>query len=162
MGEADLFLMMLPVTLEEMLDVIKFRAHEANDKYKDRWYKEHVVGFLLCLLGAAQFKRGTKLWSRKRVGLIPPLDFGQYMTEDRFKRVQRYLGRGPEGCDADLATDPWAQARWVVGGFNAVLLTYLGLVAGRIFLHHKKPAARMTHLVVLGLPCRPGAAGKVQ
>ena len=40
-----------------------------------------------------------------------------------------------------------------VGGFNAVLLTYLGLVAGRIFLHHKHPAARMTHLVVLGLPC---------
>jgi heparan-alpha-glucosaminide N-acetyltransferase len=45
-----------------------------------------------------------------------------------------------------------------VGGFNAVLLTYLGLVAGRIFLHHKKPAARMTHLVVLGLPCLAVAA----
>jgi|MDSY01.1.fsa_nt_gb heparan-alpha-glucosaminide N-acetyltransferase len=45
-----------------------------------------------------------------------------------------------------------------VGGFNAVLLTYLGLVAGRIFLHHKHPAARMTHLVVLGLPCLAVAA----
>ena len=26
---------MLPVPLEEMLDVVKFRVHEANDKYKD-------------------------------------------------------------------------------------------------------------------------------
>ena len=42
------------------------------------------------------------------------------MTEDRFKRVQRYRSRGPEGCDASLATGPWAQVRWMVDGFNAV------------------------------------------
>ena len=116
----DFFLLMLPVPLEKMLEVVKYRAAEVNDKYKDRWYKEHVVGFLLVLLGSAQFKRGTNLWSRKMVGLIPPLDFGRYITEDRYKRVQRYLSRGPEGCDDLLAEDPWAQVRWLVDGFNEV------------------------------------------
>ena len=45
------------------------------------------------------------------VSCLPP-------TEDRFKRVGRCLARGPEGYDEMLSTDPWAQFRWLVDGFN--------------------------------------------
>jgi hypothetical protein len=34
--ELDLFLLMLPVTIEELFEVVKHRAQEANDKHKDK------------------------------------------------------------------------------------------------------------------------------
>jgi heparan-alpha-glucosaminide N-acetyltransferase len=39
----------------------------------------------------------------------------------------------------------------LVGGFNAVLLTYLGLVAGRALIYHSSSKARMARLGVQGL-----------
>ena len=33
--EWDFFNMLLPVTIDEMLEVVKFRANEVNDKYGD-------------------------------------------------------------------------------------------------------------------------------
>jgi len=116
--ELDLFWLLMPVTLDEMFDVLQFRAAEVNDKHGKHWCREHIVAHLLVLFGAAQFKKGTKYWSKEKVGVMPAPDFGQYITHDRFKRVGRYLARGPEGCDEMLSTDPWAQFRWLVDGFN--------------------------------------------
>jgi hypothetical protein len=52
---------------------------------------------------------------------MPAPDFGQCITEGRFKRVGRHLARGPEGCDDELASDPWAQSRRLVDGFNDLM-----------------------------------------
>jgi hypothetical protein len=117
--ELELFLLMLPVTIKELFEVVKCRAQEANDKCKGKWHKEHVVAYLLVLFGASQFKTGTEFWEKEKLGCMPAPDFGQCTTKDRFLRVQRHLAKGPEGADAKLATDPWAQFRWLVGGFNA-------------------------------------------
>ena len=110
--EMDLWKLMLPVTIEEMLEVVKFRAREVNDKYGDHWYREHIIAFCLCLLGASQFKPGTKYWTKEKIGLMRAPDFGEYITEDRFERVKRYLARGPESANQLLANDPWAEVRW--------------------------------------------------
>ena len=40
-----------------------------------------------------------------------------------------------------------------VGGFNAVLMTYLGILAGRVLIYHKSPVARVKRLAVLGTSC---------
>ena len=37
-----------------------------------------------------------------------------------------------------------------VGALNAVLLTYMGLIAGRVLLVHKSDRARLTRLVLWG------------
>ena len=66
---------------------MKFRANEVNDKYGDHWYREHVIAFLMCLIGAAQFDQRVDLWARDVKGLYLLPDFGQWITEDRFKRV---------------------------------------------------------------------------
>jgi hypothetical protein len=116
--ELDLFLLMLPVTIDELFAVVKCRATEANDEHKDHWCKEHAIACLLVLFGASQFKTGTNCWGKEKAGLLPPPDFGQCATHDRFLRVQRHLAKGPEGADDELAADPWAQFRWLVDGFN--------------------------------------------
>ena len=118
--EWELFELLLPVPIDEMLSVVKFRASEVNDKYGDRWYREHIIAYLMCLFGASQFKGGTHLWAREPHGLHPPADFGQWITEDRFRRIGRYLSRGPEEVNDALQTDPWAELRWLVDGFNVV------------------------------------------
>jgi hypothetical protein len=118
--ELDFFLLMLPVPLEELLETIKFRADEAKDKYGRFWYVEHVIAYFICLLGAAQFKAGTNLWAKEACGVMPPPNFGQYLSNDRYLRIQRYLGRGPKGTEALLPEDPWAPFRWLVDGFNKV------------------------------------------
>jgi heparan-alpha-glucosaminide N-acetyltransferase len=38
----------------------------------------------------------------------------------------------------------------LVGAFNAVFLTYLGLLAGRVMVYHSTPRARLTRLTTMG------------
>ena len=71
------------------------------------------------MFGAAQYRKGTDFWARDKRGCLHGPDFGEYITEDRFRRVGRYLARGPEECDEGLATDPWCQFRWMLDGFNS-------------------------------------------
>ena len=117
-GEWDILECMLPVTLDEMLECVKYQANEAGDKYKEHWYREHIIGFILCLYGGSLYKVGTDLWSKEPEGLRPAPDFGKYISRDRFDRVRRYLSRGPEGAKENLTEDPWAQVRWLIDGFN--------------------------------------------
>jgi hypothetical protein len=73
--ELDLFLLMLPVTIDDLFEVVKYRASEANDKHREHWCKEHVIAYLLVLFGASQFKTGTNYWGKEKVGLMPPPRF---------------------------------------------------------------------------------------
>jgi hypothetical protein len=85
--ELDLLLLMLPLTIDELFVVVKHRAAEANDKCNDHWCKEHAIARLLVLFGASQFKTGTNHWGKEKAGLLPPPDFGQHATHDRFLRA---------------------------------------------------------------------------
>jgi hypothetical protein len=46
------------------------------------------------IFGGAQFKEGTDLWATQGVGLMPPPDFGRFLSKDRFARNLRFWARG--------------------------------------------------------------------
>ena len=51
--------------------------------------------------------------------MLAPPDFGRVLSHDRFVRILRYLARGPDGTEQTKETDPWAEIRWMVDGFNS-------------------------------------------
>ena len=81
--EMDLFELMLPVPISELLECVKYQASEAGDKYGSHWYKEHIIGFLLCVFGGSLYKRGTDFWSKEDMGIRPAPDFGRCISKDR-------------------------------------------------------------------------------
>jgi hypothetical protein len=50
--------------------------------------------------------------------MLAPPDFGRVLSHDRFVRILRYLARGPDGTEHMKESDPWAEIRWMVDGFN--------------------------------------------
>ena len=50
--------------------------------------------------------------------MLAPPDFGRVLSYDRFQRILRYLARGPAETEVLKETDPWAEIRWMVDGFN--------------------------------------------
>ena len=66
----------------------------------------------------AQFKEGTDLWATQRVGLMPPPDFGRFLSKDRFQRILRYWARGLSEEREVLRLNPWATIDPWVDGFN--------------------------------------------
>ena len=61
-----------------------------DNKYKE-WREEHIMGYMCCLYGEAQYKKGTGLWATERKGMINAPDFGRVLPKDRFTRINRYL-----------------------------------------------------------------------
>ena len=116
--ECDIFNELFPVDREWVLEVVRGRATEANDKYRNNWHEEHIDGFLICVFGATQFKPGTDLWSTTRKGMMPPPGFERHLSKDRFDRVLRYLVRGPVGTEEELTDDAWAEVRPWSEGYN--------------------------------------------
>ena len=49
------------------------------------------MGYMRCLYGGAQYKKGTDLWATERKGMINAPDFGRVLARDRFIRINRYL-----------------------------------------------------------------------
>ena len=60
--------MLLPMPVNDMLDITKYRADEAGDKFATHWYREHVTGYLLLLFGASLYKKGADLWTKEPCG----------------------------------------------------------------------------------------------
>jgi hypothetical protein len=50
--------------------------------------------------------------------MLAPPDFGRVLSCDRFTRIMRYLSRGPDGTETIKESDPWAEVRSMVDGFN--------------------------------------------
>ena len=111
--EIDVFEELLPVSVAEMLKIVRQQAAQVNDT--DRREKQHVWTWLDLFLGASQFKHGTDLWSNQRFGMLAGPDFGKYMSIDKFRRVTRYLSRGPMEVDKD---DPWCEIMYLLDGFG--------------------------------------------
>ncbi len=71
--EVDIHDDLLPISHDFILDIVQYRADQANDKRP--YTANHVNGFLVCLYGGAQFKEGTDLWATAPVGMMPPPRF---------------------------------------------------------------------------------------
>jgi len=86
----DLWEYFLPVPLLQMLEVVKENACRHQEK-AEYYTMDGLKCFMGILHSAAQFKVGTGLWSKKRKGMVPALNFGHVMSHDRFDRWFRYL-----------------------------------------------------------------------
>jgi len=114
--ELDIFWSLMPVSPEKLLSIVRDGALKAKDKRA--WTIDDIHAALCIIFGGAQFKEFTDLWAVKKKGMLPPPDFGLYMSHDRFDRLLRYWAFGPENCWGELLENPWAEVTYWVTGFN--------------------------------------------
>ena len=110
---SDFWKELLPVNLDGMLEVAKENAVKHKDK--GLYDKTGLLQFLCQLYGGCQFASGTDLWATEKKGMMPPPDFGQHGSKDKFRRWMRHLGEGPEKARKN---DPWREVRWLIDGYN--------------------------------------------
>jgi hypothetical protein len=69
----------------------------------------------LCIIyGGAQLKEGTDLWCLNQKGMMPPPNFGVYLSRDRFGKILRYWAFGVTGDVNQLREKPWEEVDiWV-------------------------------------------------
>jgi hypothetical protein len=89
--EVDVHGGLVPLSVEFMPGIVRFRANEANDNRPRAMI--HARAFLACLHGGAQFKEGTGLWATDQRGVMPPPNFGRRLNKGRLERVLRHLVR---------------------------------------------------------------------
>jgi hypothetical protein len=114
--ELDIFWALMPLKAEDLLKIVR----EGADKARCRlvWDVEHINAALCVIFGGAQFKDMTDLWSIKKKGMMPPPDFGLYLSRDRFRKILRYWARGPEGTEEKLKDNPWEEVDYWVRAFQ--------------------------------------------
>ena len=114
--EVDVFEALMPVSKEELLEIVRENSEELNDSRS--WYMWMIEAALTIIFGGSQFKEGTDLWATQNLGLMPPPDFGRHLSRDRFRRIVRYWARGRIRERDRLRNNPWAQVDSWVKGFN--------------------------------------------
>ena len=114
--ELDIFLALLPLSPENLLQIVREGSQRSNCKLK--WSIEHIFSTFCILFGAGQFKEGTDLWSVSRKGMMPGPDFGLYLSRDRFEKVLRFWAYGPDGTEDKLTEKPWEEVDYWVRAFN--------------------------------------------
>ena len=114
--ELDVFLTLLPLSPEKLLEIVRDGGARCGDRYK--WNIDHIYSALCILFGAGQFKEGTDLWSVRRKGMMPAPDFGLYLSRKRFEFILRYWAQGPDGTTEQLRENPWAEVDYWVRAFN--------------------------------------------
>jgi hypothetical protein len=106
----------MPLSPAKLLQIVRDGAAKANCTLT--WTEDHINAALCIIFGGAQFKEMTDLWAVKRKGMMPPPDFGLFLSRDRFERILRYWANGPETCWEALLEKPWAEVACWVEGFN--------------------------------------------
>ena len=114
--EVDVFLQLMPLSKEKLLQIVRDQAEIAGDKRK--WEVEHIEAALCVIFGGAQYKAGTNLWSTQRKGMLRAPDFGLHLSEDRFGKILRYWAKGPDGTREKLADNPWEEVDVWIRAFN--------------------------------------------
>jgi hypothetical protein len=114
--EVDVFLQLLPLPKDTLLQIVRDGAAAARDKR--RWEIEHVKAALCVIFGGAQYKEGTNLWATSKKGMLRAPDFGLHLSEDRFAKILRYWAKGPDGTREKLVDNPWAEVDHWVKGYN--------------------------------------------
>ncbi len=61
------------------------------------------------MYGRAHFKEGADLWCLNQKGMMPPPDFGVYLSRDRFGKILRYWAFGVTGDVNLLREKPWEE-----------------------------------------------------
>jgi hypothetical protein len=89
--------------------IVRDRAEDIDDKKYRNWNANHINETLKVIIGGAQFTTHTDLWATEQKGIMPPPDFGRFISKDRFTRVLRYWARGELGIELDLGNDPWGE-----------------------------------------------------
>ena len=115
----DIFWKMMPLKRDHLLKIVRDRADECSDKKFKSWNASHIDEALKVIIGASQFRAHTDLWSTERKGMLPPPDFGRWISKDRFTRILRYWARGEIGIEDTLTDDPWGEVRIWVNGHNS-------------------------------------------
>ena len=110
---SDFWKELFPVPLTEMLKVAQDNAARHRDR--GEFEMEGLLAFLCCLYGGCQFAVGTDVWATQRKGMMPPPNFGDIQSFDKFKRWKRYLSEGPVD---ERPSDPWREIRWLIRGYN--------------------------------------------
>ena len=114
--ELDLFMALMPLKPADLLTLVREGGDRANDK--NHWKLEHIMAALCIIFGGAQFKEGTDLWCLTQKGMMPPPDFGMYLSRDRFQRILRYWAFGVTGDVDMLREKPWEEVDVWVRAFN--------------------------------------------
>ena len=114
--ELEVFLALLPLSPEKLLEIMRDGSARYGDKQK--WNVDHIFSALCVLFGGGQFKEGTDLWSVRRKGMMPAPDFGLYLSRNRFEKILRYWALGPDGTSEKLRENPWAEVDYWVRAFN--------------------------------------------
>ena len=84
----DIFWKMMPLKRDHLLKIVRDRADECSDKKFKSWNASHI---LKVIIGASQFRAHTDLWSTERTGMLPPPDFGRWISKDRFTRISKII-----------------------------------------------------------------------
>ncbi len=105
----DIFWKMMPLDRDALCKIVRDRAEDIDDKKYRNWNVHHIDEAIKVIIGGAQFTTHTDLWATEYNGIMPPPDFGRYITKDRFMRVLRYWARGNLGVEHDLGHDPWGK-----------------------------------------------------
>jgi len=113
-ARSDMWKELLPCSIPDLVDLVRARAVQKNDK--GVFTTDGCIKFLACLYAGAQFQAGTDVWAKEMKGLMPPPNFGRFMSRDKFIRWMRYISMGkPQDDDSN---DPWHEVRWLVDGQN--------------------------------------------
>ena len=104
---------LFPVPFTTMLNVVNENATRHRDK--GVFDMEGLMAFLCCLYGGCQFTVGTDVWATKKKGMMPPPQFGDIQSKDKFDRWRRYLSEGPVNA---RESDPLREVRWLIKGYN--------------------------------------------
>jgi hypothetical protein len=67
--ELDVFLALLPVSPQDLLQIVRDGSQRTSCTYK--WTVEHIFSAFCILFGAGQFNEGTDIWSVNRKGMMP-------------------------------------------------------------------------------------------
>ena len=114
-----IFWKMMPLDRDTLLKIVRDRAEDIDDKKHRNWNANHINETLKVIIGGAQFTTHTELWATEQKGIMPPPDFGRFISKDRFTRVLRYWARGDLGVERELGNDPWGEVRPWFDGHNA-------------------------------------------
>ena len=110
---SDFWKELFPVPFTTMLNVVNENATRHRDK--GVFDMEGLMAFLCCLYGGCQFTVGTDVWATKKKGMMPPPQFGDIQSKDKFDRWRRYLSEGPVNA---RESDPLREVRWLIKGYN--------------------------------------------
>jgi hypothetical protein len=103
--ELEAFEELMPLSWAQLLARVSARALHHRDKNK--CCERDVKAWVALSIGSTQFKPGTDFWGTRAVGLLPPINWGRHLSEDRCRRVTRCLSEAEPLPEGTSSRDRW-------------------------------------------------------